>query len=77
MWYCHRGSLDYRGGKDSYQIGYAESKDGIVWKRLDDNFKMPISEENSTMSCYHDVLKRDGGKIMFFNGNDFGKTGIG
>ena len=77
MWYCHRGSLDYRGGKDSYQIGYAESKDGIVWKRLDDNFKMSISDENSTMSCYPNVLKRDGGKIMFFNGNDFGKTGIG
>jgi hypothetical protein len=76
MWYCYRGSLDYRGGKDSYQIGYAESNNGIDWERLDDKIKIPITEKNNNMNCYPNVLNRGDHKIMFFNGNDFGKQGI-
>ena len=37
MWYCYRGSLDYRTDKSqSYRLGYAESADGMRWQRLDD-----------------------------------------
>jgi hypothetical protein len=36
MWYCYRGSVDYRADKtQSYRLGYAESTDGKQWKRLD------------------------------------------
>src|SRR4030095_11122408 len=36
MWYCYRGSTDYRTVKDqSYRLGYAESADGLSWNRLD------------------------------------------
>ncbi len=36
MWFCYRGSYDFRDGKDSYRIGYAESLDGIHWTRKDE-----------------------------------------
>lgn len=79
MWYCYRGSFDYRDGKDSYRIGYAESVDAIKWKRLDEGAGISLSAEgwDSTMLCYPNVITYRGQKIMFYNGNGFGKTGIG
>ncbi len=79
MWFCYRGSFDFRGGKESYQIGYAESKDGIKWKRDDKKAGITLSKTgwDSEMQCYPNVVKVDDRYIMFYNGNAFGKSGIG
>tara|TARA_Y100001963_G_scaffold156807_1_gene251317 strand:+ start:2078 stop:2998 length:921 start_codon:yes stop_codon:yes gene_type:complete len=80
MWYSYRGETDYRLNVDnSYRIGYAESKDGLEWNRMDDKIGMGVSKEgwDSTMICYPNVINYNDKKIMFYNGNGFGNTGIG
>ncbi|AMS26258.1 hypothetical protein AEM51_03720 [Bacteroidetes bacterium UKL13-3] len=79
MWFTYRGSFDYRDGKDSYRIGYAESLDGVTWKREDEKSGIVISESgwDSAMQTYPCVIKTDEKTWLFYNGNGFGKTGIG
>ena len=76
MWYCYRGSLDYRDGFDSYQIGYAESTDGISWVRKDNEINIPTNQYNTKMKCYPNVIKTSTDTLLFYNGNSFGKDGI-
>src|SRR5262249_3337116 len=35
MWFCYRGSRNFRDGEDSYRIGYARSEDLRRWRRND------------------------------------------
>lgn len=80
MWYSYRKFLNYRTDQEaSYKIGYAESKDGIEWERKDGliNLVSVKNEWDSEMQCYPHVLSIKGKLIMFYNGNGFGKTGIG
>jgi hypothetical protein len=79
MWYSFRGSLDFRDGADSYRIGYAESTDGKKWNRLDDKSGIEKSGTgwDSTMLAYPNALNVNGTLYLFYNGNDFGQTGIG
>ena len=62
-----------------YRLGYAESKDGINWIRQDDKINLDVSNSgfDSNMICYSAVIKIKNNLIMFYNGNDFGKTGVG
>ena len=79
MWFSYRGATDYRdGGPNSYRIGYAESKDAISWDRKDD-IELDVSSEgwDSEMVAYPHVIVEEDKLIMFYNGNKFGKTGIG
>jgi hypothetical protein len=71
MWYSYRG--------ESYRIGYAESKDGIVWKRKDEKAGIDVSESgwDSEMIEYAFVFSHKDKKYMLYNGNDYGKTGLG
>lgn len=71
MWYSYKG--------ESYRIGYAESKDGITWERKDDEAGIDVSESgwDSEMIEYAFVFNHNGKKYMFYNGNDYGKNGIG
>jgi len=71
MWYSYRG--------DHYRIGYAESKDGLQWERKDHEAGLNISDSgwDSEMTEYAHILEEDGQYIMFYNGNEYGKTGIG
>ena len=71
MWYSYRGK--------SYRIGYAESKDGIVWERKDGEVGIDISESgwDSEMIACAFVFDHRGRRYMFYNGNDCGKTGVG
>lgn len=71
MWYCFRDSDDYRGGRGSYKIGY--SNDG---NRLD-NQAIERDDWDSDMQCYPYAIEVNGKRLMFYNGNDFGQTGIG
>lgn len=80
MWYCFRGSIDYRTNKEqSYRLGYAESGDGIKWIRKDDVVGIERSTEgwDSLMMEYCCVYEHKGRKYMLYNGNGFGETGFG
>jgi predicted GH43/DUF377 family glycosyl hydrolase len=73
MWYS------YRGEGYGYRIGYAESEDGINWERKDEEAGIDVSEKgwDSEMVCYAFVFNHRGKKYMLYNGNDYGRTGIG
>ena len=71
MWYSYRGPY--------YRIGYAESADGIVWTRLDSTSVVPPSSSgwDSEMTTYPVVVRRGDRLYMLYNGNGYGRTGIG
>jgi hypothetical protein len=80
MWYCFRGSVDYRSAKaQSYRIGYAESADAVHWTRRDDRVGIERSVEgwDSVMMAYPFVYEHRGQTYMLYNGNGFGETGFG
>jgi hypothetical protein len=80
MWYSYRGGVDYRTNLNtSYRIGYAESKDGISWTRMDDSAGVDVSLDgwDSEMIEYPHVFINNGKKYMFYNGNKFGHSGFG
>ena len=80
MWYSYRGGSDYRTNRsNSYRIGYAESLDGLEWIRKDDQVGISVSETgwDSEMMAYPFVIDINGERYMFYNGNGFGKSGIG
>ncbi len=79
MWFCYRNSQDYRDGSGSYRIGYAVSPDGWTWERRQDPQGLQPSGRgwNASTMSYPSVVRADGRKIMFHNGDGFGQTGIG
>lgn len=64
---------------DIYKLGYAESTDGIQWNRNDDKIVVTDSKEewDSEMICYSSIVKVNDKTYLFYNGNGFGKTGLG
>lgn len=79
MWFTYRGSHDYRDGADAYRIGYAESPDGVHWERMDHLAGISPSPEgwDSKMQTYPSVIDTPAHRLLFYNGNGFGLTGIG
>jgi hypothetical protein len=80
MWYCFRGSRGHRTNpQTAYRLGYAESSDGISWRRRDDEVGIDRSESgwDSVMQAYPYVYEREGRKVMLYNGNGFGESGFG
>jgi len=79
MWYSYRGLEDYRTNKqNSYRIGYAESADGLQWNRKDE-LGLDVSETgwDSEMIAYPFVSSHGEVEYLFYNGNGFGRSGIG
>ena len=74
MWYSVRS----RAGI-SYRIGYAESPDGFVWERRDEEVGIARSDDgwDSEMICYPCVVDVRGRRYMFYNGNQHGRYGFG
>jgi hypothetical protein len=72
MWY----SLDTEG---KYSIGYAESENGFTWMRKDEEVGIYRSEEgwDSQEIEYPCVFNHKAKKYMLYNGNGYGKSGIG
>lgn len=79
MWFCYRKIKDFRGGKNSYRIGYAYSKDLKNWFRDDTNAGIGVSEHgwDSNMIAYPYIVKTKREILMFYNGNGFGQSGFG
>ena len=71
MWFSYRGK--------SYRIGYAESDNGIDWRRDDACGGLSVSESgwDSEMVEYAAVVIHEGQHFMFYNGNNYGYDGIG
>ena len=71
MWYSYRGK--------KYRIGYAESKDGLTWTRKDHEVGIDVSSDgwDSEMIEYPFVFDFEGSRYMLYNGNSYGKTGMG
>ena len=79
MWFSYRNSVNFRSGAGAYRIGYATSSDGFNWQRLEEpqGLQPAGSGWNSTMMAYPSVIDLEGRKILFHNGNGFGRTGLG
>ena len=71
MWYSYRG--------ERYRIGYAESSDGIGWVRMDECAGIDVTpgDWDGDMMEYPCVVDAGGRRLMLYNGNDYGRTGIG
>ena len=73
MWYS------IRRFDTTYTLGYAESADLQKWVRLDnqlDSFRQDINSYENEMQVFAAVIKTKYGNYMFYNGNNFGETGI-
>jgi hypothetical protein len=70
MWFSARG--------DAYRIGYAESGDGVRWERKDEDAGIQSSGDwDSEMQAYPAIVDHRGTRYLLYNGNDYGRTGIG
>ena len=71
MWFAVRG--------ERYSIGYAESADGIAWVRRDAASGLTPSAQgwDSEMVEYPCVFDHRGSRYLLYNGNDYGRTGVG
>jgi hypothetical protein len=74
---CYRMWYSYRG--DRYRIGYAESSDGVRWRRCDDRADIDVSPSgwDSEMQTYPAVFDLKGRRYMLYNGNGYGGRGLG
>lgn len=72
MWYSIRST-------DGYVLGYAESDDGIAWQRMDSRVGIGRSAAgwDSEMICYAAVVPSKDRYLMFYNGNGYGRSGLG
>lgn len=73
MWYSIRSKVA------PYRIGYAESRDGFTWDRLDnlDGLERSASGWDSEMICYPSLVDVADKRYLFFNGNGHGASGFG
>ena len=72
MWYAFRGQ--------TYKMGFAVSNNGYDWVRHDNtilSLKASDTGWDSEMVCYASVLVYNGQLYMFYNGNGYGKSGLG
>jgi predicted GH43/DUF377 family glycosyl hydrolase len=73
----------YGVGKKSigYRMGYAESTDGLSWKRKDDLVGISVDSAHnawdSQMISYPAVVQTKKSTYMFYNGNNYGYNGFG
>jgi len=71
MWFCSRG--------ERYRIRYAESQDGISWRRRDDAVGIDVSSAgwDSDMIEYPAVFDHGGRRYMLYAGDGYGRSGFG
>jgi predicted GH43/DUF377 family glycosyl hydrolase len=73
MWYCKENKVG------QYNMGFAISKNGINWKRVDNKVGIIKSKKgwDSEMIAYPNVIFHQKKYYMFYNGNEYGKHGFG
>ncbi len=79
LMYCYRDVFDFRDNSlNSYKIGHAFSNDLQNWRLS--SFKVPAGnpgEWDSEMQCYPNIFESNGKVFLLYNGNNFGRHGIG
>jgi hypothetical protein len=68
MWFAAKG--------EAYRQKQAVSADGLNWTRIEAPGLEPGDGEDSEMIEYGVVLIHNGQRIVFYNGNDYGKGGV-
>jgi hypothetical protein len=65
--------------RGTYLPGYAESDDGVTWRRRDEEVGISLSDSgwDSLALSYPALLEAQGRTYMFYNGNRMGQTGFG
>jgi hypothetical protein len=72
MWYSIR--LLAKGNR----MGYAESADGVVWERRDEEVGVDASADGWDSEVGYPWIQQTAyGTYLFYNGNNFGETGFG
>ncbi|HRP74299.1 MAG TPA: hypothetical protein PK725_00255 [Rhodocyclaceae bacterium] len=80
MYFSRRSITGFRQNpSNGYRAGYARSEDGIVWQRLDEEAGIfPSSDgwdsEGIAYPYHFDLPERE---LLFYNGNQFGRSGFG
>ena len=70
MWFCVRGN--------AYVIAAADSHDGIRWtRREEDGLRGSGSGWDADMAAYPALFVHGGRQYMLYNGNGYGRTGVG
>jgi hypothetical protein len=80
MWFSHRGATGFRSEQSrTYRVGYAESRDGALWTRMDERAGIDVSRTgwDSEMVAYPFVFDHRGSRYLVYNGNGFGRSGFG
>lgn len=62
-----------------YRLGYAESKDGVHFVRMDDKIGITISESgfDDDMICFAERIEIGDEVYLIYSGNHYGMAGIG
>ncbi|HXA16312.1 MAG TPA: hypothetical protein VN380_04935 [Thermoanaerobaculia bacterium] len=73
MWFT------FRGGANTYRLGFATSLDGREWTRDPTPIRIDVSPSgwDSEMICYGYPFEHDGQSYVLYNGNSYGSTGVG
>jgi len=68
-----------RSVSKGYRLGYAESKDGIVFERQDEKMAIDVSSEgfDSEMLCFGKIYRHKKRTYLFYCGNHYGRGGMG
>lgn len=81
MFYCYRGSSNFREpGGQTYRLGCAESRDGMVWQRQDERVQIPLGGNTTwdeEMQAYASAIHYKDKTHLLYCGNGFGKSGFG
>jgi hypothetical protein len=80
MWYSYRLLAGYRtDAAQAYRLGYAESRDGVTWQRLDEQAGIARSSAawDSEMLEYCWLQQHGDLMCLLYNGNGFGRSGVG
>ena len=70
MWFAVRSAA-------GYSLACAESDDGLSWRRGTLAFTNAAAPWEMQMTCYPALVKTSAGTFMFYNGNGYGRTGLG
>jgi hypothetical protein len=80
MLYSYRYLTRYRTDPNlAYRLGYAESANGVVWQRMDEAAEIERFSGgwDGEMMEYCSLHEHRGQTYMLYNGNGFGRSGVG
>jgi hypothetical protein len=67
----------YGSEKKPYQLAYAESDDGNIWKSVEIGLRLSETGWDSEMMAYPAFVKTNRKRFLFYNGNNYGREGFG